>query len=185
MWLREDNKWLSYSPYTILKLENFYLQSLNNSSSNIFKINILDLKKSYIFDLNQMTQTNENSKYKREIKRVAADITNDNDLDNQSRSLRKRSVKNYNELNIDFATEIDPENKNDIKKIKKEPEILDAKIKKEILHVKKKNALRTNKKKHDMSEEDGSENEEPINKKHKSCAKSTAIKQEENTGKLK
>lgn len=178
MWLREDNNWLSYSPYTILKLENLYVQSLKNiNSSNIFKINILDLKKSYIFDLQQMTQTNEKSKYKREIKRIASDITND--LNNQSRTLRKRSVKNYDESKNDFEAEIVHDSKKDIKKIKKEPEISDDQIKNEILKVK--SVLRT-KKSNDFPEEDASENEEPINKKHKSCAKSTANKKEENTG---
>lgn len=188
-WLNEDNIWLSYSPYTIYKLEDEYLKCLNNklNSSKLFKIYLSDLKKTYLFDLKNMTQTNEQSKYKREIKRIACDITNNDDLKTENingRSLRKRINKNYDESKHEVKSEpVDSGSDYEkiVQRVKTEPENSDQEIENESLTAKKRSLTR--KKKSIQKEETDSDNDKPIKKKIKSCAKSSKTLKEETTGK--
>ncbi|CAF0727501.1 unnamed protein product [Brachionus calyciflorus] len=101
-WLDENNNWNTYSPYTTIKLEENYSKFLSNES-NLFKITIDDLNRTFLFDFKKMTQTNDKTKYTRDIKRVASDVTNVKEEKieieevKETRTLRKRTHVNYSE----------------------------------------------------------------------------------------
>ncbi|RNA22029.1 poly [ADP-ribose] polymerase 2 [Brachionus plicatilis] len=183
-WLNEDNIWLSFSPYKIFKLEKDYLNFMNNNSnsSNILKINFTDLNKTYVFDFQQMTQTNEKSKYKRKIKRVASDITNSYELKTENiggRSLRKRSSINYNESKQCVKSE--PVNQDSDCEKQSESFIDDCKNDSDFEIEKLKEESDFSDQENENESENESENDEPIKKKRKSCAKSASKNEEENT----